>query len=165
MSSYKLEELAEAAGIAPRTVRYYVQRGLLPAPDFRGSHTTYGDEHLLRLRAIKRLQEERLALEEIQSRLEGLSRAELEQLVSGRLSIPHVRPSPHVNPYVTVGTPKKPTPSGPYRGNAPIPYNPPHRESWERIEIAPGVELHVRADVSDESLRIAREIESKFSKP
>src|SRR5687767_15979968 len=27
----KLDELAERAGVAPRTVRYYVQRGLLPA--------------------------------------------------------------------------------------------------------------------------------------
>ena len=36
MSAYKLDDLAAAAGVSPRTVRYYVQRGLLPAPPFRG---------------------------------------------------------------------------------------------------------------------------------
>ena len=50
---YKLEELARAAGTSPRTVRYYVQRGLLPAPAFRGKDTAYGPEHLVRLRAIR----------------------------------------------------------------------------------------------------------------
>lgn len=69
MDAFKLEELARAADVAPRTIRYYVQRGLLPAPEFRGKDTTYGAEHLRRLRAIKRMQEARLPLEEIAAHL------------------------------------------------------------------------------------------------
>lgn len=63
--AYRLDELAERAEVSARTVRYYVQRGLLPAPVFRGRDTAYGEGHLLRLRAIKRLQERHVPLEEI----------------------------------------------------------------------------------------------------
>src|SRR5262249_27518770 len=52
----KLEELARRAGVSPRTVRYYIQRGLLPAPDFKGPDTAYGERHLLGLRIIRKLQ-------------------------------------------------------------------------------------------------------------
>ena len=65
----RIGELAKLTGTTPRTIRYYVQRGLLPAPEFRGKDTTYGDEHLRRLRAIKRMQEARVPLEEIAVRL------------------------------------------------------------------------------------------------
>jgi len=54
--TFKLDELAAAAGVSGRTVRYYVQRGLLPAPQFRGRDTAYDEEHLLRLQAIRRMQ-------------------------------------------------------------------------------------------------------------
>ena len=54
---YGIKALAELGGVTRRTVRYYVQRGLLPAPAFRGKDTAYGPEHLVRLRAIRRLQE------------------------------------------------------------------------------------------------------------
>ena len=80
---YKLEELAEAAKVSPRTVRYYVQRGLLPAPTFRGRDTAYDAEHLVRLRAIKQLQERFLPLDAIESAIARASREELEKLAAG----------------------------------------------------------------------------------
>jgi DNA-binding transcriptional MerR regulator len=76
---YKLDELAAAAGVSARTVRYYVQRGLLPAPAFRGRDTVYDEEHLLRLRAIRRMQDQYLPLDAIQAELARLGSAELEQ--------------------------------------------------------------------------------------
>lgn len=63
--TYKLAELAEESGMSPRTIRYYVQRGLLPAPEFRGPDTTYDHDHLRRLKAIRRLQDRHLPLDEI----------------------------------------------------------------------------------------------------
>src|SRR5687767_3186948 len=80
-ADFKLPELAEAAGISPRMVRYYVQRGLTPAPVFRGPDTSYAPEHLLRLKAIKRLQDQQLPLEQIQIELSRLTEAELHRLV------------------------------------------------------------------------------------
>ena len=69
----KIDELAERAGVSPRTVRYYVQRGLLPAPEFRGPDTAYGEEHLHRLKAIRVLQERHLPLDAIEATLASRS--------------------------------------------------------------------------------------------
>ena len=60
---YGIEELADRAGVSRRTVRYYVQRGLLPAPPFKGPDTVYGEEHLVRLKAIRVLQARFLPLD------------------------------------------------------------------------------------------------------
>ena len=142
MTAYKLDELARAADVAPRTVRYYVQRGLLPAPAFRGKDTTYGPEHLLRLRAIKHLQQAHLPLDEIQSRILAASPAELERLGSAtevRLPLPAPAPAP---------------------ATASLP-----RERWERVEIVPGVELHVKVGASDEARRVAGEILAAHGRP
>jgi DNA-binding transcriptional MerR regulator len=79
---WKLVELAAQAGVSIRTVRYYVQRGLLSAPAFRGPDTVYGEEHLLRLQAIRRLQALHWPLDAIQVELSRRDAADLEQLAS-----------------------------------------------------------------------------------
>src|SRR3954452_8774108 len=70
---YSLTELADLAGVTPRTVRYYLAQGLLPAVGQTGPGSKYGETHLARLRLIRRLQAEHLPLAEIRRRLEGLS--------------------------------------------------------------------------------------------
>lgn len=147
MTTYKLEDLAREAGVAARTVRYYVQRGLLPAPEFRGRDTTYDDGHLARLRAIKRLQEAHLPLDEIQARLEGASRAELEKLAGGSVTIAVAIDPDGTHPY-----------RSPPRRHEPAPVE----ETWRRVELVPGVELFVRTDAGAEARRVAREIESQY---
>src|SRR5919198_989441 len=72
--------LAERAGVTPRTVRYYVAEGLLPPPGGTGQQRVYTHEHLLRLKAIRRLKEAYLPLGEIRHRLAGLSPGELQRL-------------------------------------------------------------------------------------
>jgi DNA-binding transcriptional MerR regulator len=121
--TFKLDELAAAARVSGRTVRYYVQRGLLPAPQFRGRDTAYDEEHLLRLRAIRKLQDQYLPLDAIQAELARASRGGLEKLAEG------ARPAPMPLP--------RPLPRA--RGETVI-----------RWELAPGVELlasdHVAID-------------------
>lgn len=99
--TWKLEDLAEATGVSARTVRYYVQRGLLPAPAFHGRDTAYTEEHWLRLRAIRRLQDEFLPLDEIQARLSGLDREELHRIADGKEAAPPARTTHagHAHPY------------------------------------------------------------------
>src|SRR5262249_19567514 len=81
--TYKLDEVARAAGTSARTVRYYVQRGLLPAPVFRGKDTAYGHEHLVRLRAIRKLQDAFFPLDAIAVELERRSLAGIERIADG----------------------------------------------------------------------------------
>ncbi|WP_197084438.1 MerR family transcriptional regulator [Saccharothrix sp. ST-888] len=54
---YRVGELAEAAGITTRTLRFYRERKLLPPPRKEGRIAWYGEEHLARLRMIAELLE------------------------------------------------------------------------------------------------------------
>ncbi|GGV38973.1 MerR family transcriptional regulator [Streptomyces spectabilis] len=57
MREYRMDELAEAAGITVRTVRFYRERGLIPPPRREGRIAWYDDHHLARLRTIAALLE------------------------------------------------------------------------------------------------------------
>ena len=80
--SYDLLELCDAADVTPRTVRYYIQQGLLPSPDARGRGARYDRAHLDRIRLIKRLQGRHLPLAEIRAQLAELSDAAVSALVA-----------------------------------------------------------------------------------
>ncbi|MFI8104085.1 MerR family transcriptional regulator [Streptomyces sp. NPDC086023] len=54
---YRTEELADAAGITVRTLRFYRERKLLPPPRREGRIAWYDDHHLARLRTIAALLE------------------------------------------------------------------------------------------------------------
>ncbi|MES1244015.1 MAG: helix-turn-helix domain-containing protein [Acidobacteriota bacterium] len=111
---YAIGDLAELADVSRRTVRYYVQEGLLPAPLGVGRGNHYGREHLDQLLKVKALQEKGHTLEEIRR---GIGE------------------------------------SGGIGGNAPAageasPIGPaPERAIYRRLQLAPGVELHVAANV------------------
>ncbi|MEB3237362.1 MAG: MerR family transcriptional regulator [Candidatus Sericytochromatia bacterium] len=123
---FKLAQLAQAAGVSPRTVRYYIQRGLLPAPGFRGADTTYGEEHLRRLGVIRRLQDLFWPLDAIGRALEAPDPRWLDEVLAGG----------EPGPPISVDVPDKPV----------VPDN---GEAWWRLVLAPGVELHVTADARE----------------
>ena len=68
-----LAELASAAGVTPRTVRYYVQQGLLPSPGTRGPGTKYDRALLEKLQLIRLLQREHWPLSKIREHFESLN--------------------------------------------------------------------------------------------
>lgn len=68
---YSVEELAERANVTRRTVRYYIQRGLIPPPLGLGRGKHYTEAHLEGLIRIRELQEASVPLEEIAARLQG----------------------------------------------------------------------------------------------
>ncbi|RME92511.1 MAG: MerR family transcriptional regulator [Verrucomicrobia bacterium] len=75
-----LAELAEITGCPPRTIRYYIARGLLPPPLKAGPGACYGEEHLRRLKQIRAWQAEGLTLAEIGHRLTGAETAATPRL-------------------------------------------------------------------------------------
>jgi DNA-binding transcriptional MerR regulator len=79
---HTIGELAEKAGVTPRTIRYYTAEGLLPAPETRGRYALYGDEHLRRLQLIARLKEAYLPLEEIKAYMSELTDEQVRQLLA-----------------------------------------------------------------------------------
>jgi DNA-binding transcriptional MerR regulator len=56
----RMRELERRTGIGRETIRYYIREGLLPEPDRASRNSaSYNDDHVARLKAIKRLQDER----------------------------------------------------------------------------------------------------------
>ena len=62
---FTLAELAEQSGVPPRTIRFYIARGLLPGPSVAGRGATYGEEHAGRLNEIREEQARGKTLAEI----------------------------------------------------------------------------------------------------
>ena len=165
--TYDLQELCTETGVTPRTVRYYIQQGLLPAPDPQGPSTRYGQGHLDRLRLIRDLQAEHQPLAVIRQRLEGLGDEEVRRLMK---SLPPPRPAPSsAVDYVrsVLGEPatrhagKQMSLSAPARAASPVHASPVHatpvRAQWERLSIAPDVELHVRRPLTrDHNRRVEK---------
>lgn len=71
MSIYTLDELCALANLPKRTVRYYVQMGLVDRPEGETRAARYGQAHLEQLLTVRRLSESGLSLERIAAVLRG----------------------------------------------------------------------------------------------
>jgi DNA-binding transcriptional MerR regulator len=57
---YRMKDLCEMTGLGRQAIHFYIQAGLLPPGNKTGRNMAYyGEEHIERLRVIKRLQSER----------------------------------------------------------------------------------------------------------
>ena len=74
--------MVELTGVAPRTIRGYIRRGLVPPPDGVGLAAEYGDEHVLRITAVAGLRAQGESLEAIAEQLPGWSPAKLRSFVA-----------------------------------------------------------------------------------
>ena len=68
---FTLDELATLAELPRRTVRYYIQVGLVSPPEGRGPGAHYGPRHLEQLLTIRKWQGAGLSLERIRELLAG----------------------------------------------------------------------------------------------
>jgi DNA-binding transcriptional MerR regulator len=127
-----LTELADRAGVSIRTVRYYIQQGLLREPEARGPGAHYTEEHLDRILLIKRLQKEHLPLAEIRKAIES-GAVEATAPRSARDYIRNV-----------LGKPALQSLAEPSAAYGPPEEAPPTRSQWERVTLAPDIELHIR---------------------
>lgn len=92
--NYTISELAEAADVTIRTIRYYVGEGLLPAPESGGRAATYHQGHVARLNLIKLLKDEFLPLHEIRALLSGLDDQAVAELLADKQTQPVPPPAP-----------------------------------------------------------------------
>ena len=174
---HSLTELADLAGVTPRTIRYYLGQGLLPSVGQSGPGVRYGPGHLARLRVIRRLQVEHLPLAEIRRRIEALDDEAILELAGSEAAAPpmgsaldylrSVLGGGESGANLDGGTQRSGQTSGPAlrAGSAALAASPPERSQWERIVLSPDVELHLRRPLSrsqnkqvDRLLTIAREL-------
>lgn len=66
-SKFSLEELSRLTGVSRRTIRYYIQRGLVTPPEGEKRGSFYTTNHLEQLLRVKRLTEKHIPLAEIPS--------------------------------------------------------------------------------------------------
>ena len=114
---FNIDELADLGGVSRRTVRYYVQEGLLPAPLGVGRGPHYDRAHLDRLLEVKAQQEAGRSLDEIRA---------LERQPAGT-----ARPAAGARAEAALSASPTVIP----------------RRMWRRLDLAPGVELHVASDI------------------
>jgi DNA-binding transcriptional MerR regulator len=137
-----------------RTVRYYIAQGLIDGPyGKRGTSSLYGYRHLLQILTVKYLQSQYLPLRKIKSVLKGRSNRGLEQILPGS-KLARLPTAAILSEKERDDLPERaPAPGGPRRrGN--VPETGPgsamaeQQDRWRRLVLAPGVELHVREDLS-----------------
>ena len=80
--TYTIDQICEMTGVPRRTVRYYVEEGLLEPPIGRGRGGNYLDSHVERLRKIKSLQEQGWTLSSIERHLKTRSTADALEISS-----------------------------------------------------------------------------------
>ena len=128
---FNIEALAEKTGTTRRTIRYYVQRGLIAKPEGGGRGHYYTDEHLDRIKQIQRLSSQGVPLEAIKRLLSGGEETEgaKDEVVSHMFSKAE-EPAPPIN----------------------------HKSQWIRINIGADIELTFRQGaLSDEDQRAIQE--------
>lgn len=135
-----------------RTIRYYMAEGLIQSPgEKQGTASLFSYLNLLQLLTVKKLQAEHLPIRKIRELVAGKSEQELELLLGvGSVAAKKTRdtdakrylesllaPEAAAFPMETAAAPPPPAPQ--------------MREqsaSWQRVEIEPGLELHIRSDYS-----------------
>jgi DNA-binding transcriptional MerR regulator len=89
VESLSLQDLADATGIEPRTIRSYVEKGIIPGPDTLGRGASYPRESLERLQVFQLLRDANRDLSVVQIRLlmQALTPAAVSDLAAGRQQI------------------------------------------------------------------------------
>jgi DNA-binding transcriptional MerR regulator len=153
-----IEQLADRTGVSVRTVRYYISQGLLPGPGSRGKYASYGEDHLARLRLIRRLVEQHVPLAEQRERLAAISADDVRRLLREEERHSRVqeqaRTAPSPRDYVSrllAHTRTRPPAAAaelepPPATSAAPPRSSAQPEQVQHWELAPGIDLYVRVD-------------------
>ncbi|HKW09320.1 MAG TPA: MerR family transcriptional regulator [Gemmatimonadaceae bacterium] len=177
-----LAELASAAGVTPRTVRYYVQQGLLPSPGTRGPGTKYDRALIEKLQLIRLLQREHWPLSKIRDHFESLDEEGVRralgkppelplqnisepalEYVRGVLGREQRRGSPSVKAAASARTLKSAA-APPPDASAPTAEWQVTKSTWERIRLSRDVELSIRRPLTrEQNKRVDRLLEAARS--
>ena len=181
---YTIAELEEKTGLSRRTIHFYAAAGLIPKPKVKGGGARYGEKHLLRLQLIRDLKKEHLKLSGIRAALDEMTVEEMRRAAAGapeppppatkeeldgrlrtdavsflELGASSAEPSTHLRVFRSrdaVGHQRALLSSYLSAINRKPGAGAP--SSWERLELADGLELHIRGDVAGTLERLVKEI-------
>ncbi len=184
-TEYLIQDLVAKSGVNSRTIRFYQQEKLLPEPVYHGKFAYYNDDHLVRLRLILELKKKYLPLNEIASQLNSMTyqqvKAALESQVPEVIKRFKISEPPGsqqgeydgkaAQEYITRLLQTKPGSPPREVGRQPAPLTPVSpryvagtpAESWKRITLSPGIELHFSESLSPSDRKRLDEL-IKFAK-
>jgi len=162
-TQYLIGELANLTGLTVRTIRYYMDEGLLPPPQSQGRYAYFKENYLSRLKLIQRLKDAYLPLKEIKRILDPLTDDEIKEyaekkeltdlgmsampLSPNRRAVDYIenvmRNQIHeksVNQAFSRLSPLSPTTVSMEKRE---PHSQPEGSTWRRIELRKGVEIHI----------------------
>jgi DNA-binding transcriptional MerR regulator len=185
-SEYWISELASLSGVSTRTIRYYIQEGLLPQPEIRGKYAVFTDEYMHRLRLIKYLKDAYLPLSKIKPLLDSLNDSQVVALLDEFeadpvIALANLQVLPVFNQespnalypemvengalkYIRQARGSRPLKEERIELNYSMPMpveparRPPTSEEWQRIVLLPGVELHIRQPVTTRVQRLVEKL-------
>jgi DNA-binding transcriptional MerR regulator len=134
-----------------RTIRYYMAEGLVQTPEEKqGTASVFGYLNLLQLLTVKKLQAEHLPIRKIRELVAGKNEQELESMLGVRGASGRKTEAKRYLETLLSSAPSQPLME---TSAAPPPPPPPQAaagqsHSWQRVEIEPGLELHIRSDYS-----------------
>jgi len=158
--TFTLSELAEASGVSKRSIRYYIQNGLLPAAPRTGRGTVYPSSHLTRLALIQRLKERHLPLDEIRRQIEELSDAEVVASLGNSERRGESRATSYIDAVLGASESRRTADPawssslsswpGASDSSGPSPTHPGRlqRSRWDRVSLSRDVEIHLRRPLS-----------------
>jgi DNA-binding transcriptional MerR regulator len=175
---YTISDLVARTGLAPRTIRSYIAKEIIPPPVGNGPAAVYNDEHLLRLVAATRMRAEGASLDAVAAKLRPMSLAQVRGYVRRTepqkepAAPPAEQPSSPVEEPVTEGEPvpsaKQLPPVGAgaratlasraWDESASLPPTP----HWGIFPLLPGMALMVREDAAPIVKSAAAEILGRF---
>ena len=126
-----------------RTIRYYMAEGLVQTPEEKqGTASVFGYLNLLQLLTVKKLQAEHLPIRKIRELVAGKNEQELETMLGVRgTSGKKTEAKRYLETLLASAPSQWPKDAAPapqvFAGQS---------LSWERVEIEPGLELHIRSD-------------------
>jgi len=132
-----------------RTIRYYMAEGLVQTPEERqGTASVFGYINLLQLLTVKKLQAEHLPIRKIRELVAGKSEQELETLLGIGSTAAKKSRETEAKRYLESLLAPTPAPAAPppKEATAAPPQQTDQSQSWQRVEIEPGLELHIRSD-------------------
>src|ERR1051325_6468625 len=140
-----------------RTIRYYMAEGLIQTPgEKQGTASLFSYLNLLQLLTVKKLQAEHLPIRKIRELVAGKSEQELEMLLGvGGVAAKKSRETDAKRYLESLLAPESAAfpprqaaaPPAPME-TAAAPQMLDQSASWQRVEIEPGLELHIRSDYS-----------------
>ncbi len=173
---YSITDLENETGQNRRTIHFYIQQGVIPPPLGVGGGAKYSEEHLLRLKLIPILQQSHLKLSGVKLALDGMDIAQMRRMIREPGKVVNVRTDSPIRMRLRTDPNMAPTarsesapdetadltllsyaqlvdnleeirstdePRGPQASRRPTSSRP---SQWRRIELADGIELHVRSD-------------------